>query len=133
MYCKKENTLEGLRKTVLITSIILMLTTYAVLLGFIVHNTAKYVILQKRYALHIVYFYIVAIYIVVLRIVVFSCILYFLIHKAPEDETNSLTQLSNTVFVFDNLSTYGSIILGIQWLCSINELSTMIRLSDLIQ
>ena len=106
-----------------------MLTISGVLLGFIIHNTVKYVILQKRYAMHIIYFYIVAIYIVVLRMVVFSCILYFLTHQAP----NSLTQLSNTFFVFDNLATYGSIILGIQWLCSINELSTLIKLSDLIK
>ena len=41
--------------------------------------------------------------------------------------------MPNYIFYVDTYATYTSLILGLQWLCSMSELGTMIRLSKLIQ
>ena len=113
------------------TCIVIMLLLYAILYAAIIHNTIRYVIMQKRYVFHISYFYAVVIATITLRMCFFFSLLLFLINDA--DEAKSFTAMPNYIFYLDTYATYTSLILGLQWLCSMSELSTMISLSKLIQ
>ena len=68
-----------------------------------------------------------------MRAVIFVWILIFVRNTKEDQDKKNLAQLPNEVFIIDSLAMYGAIILGVQWLHSIQELSAMIRLSDLIQ
>ena len=68
-----------------------------------------------------------------MRAVIFVWILVFVRNTNENQEKKNLAQLPNMVFILDSLAMYGAIILGVQWLHSMQELSAMIRLSDLIQ
>ena len=110
-----------------------MLISYVFLIGAIIHNGVKYVIMQKRFAFHLWYFYFIALFITILRAIIFVWILIFVMNTKEDQDKKNLAQLPNAVFIIDSLAMYGAIILGVQWLHSMQELSAMIRLSDLIQ
>ena len=111
-----------------------MLITFVFLIAAIVHNTIRYVIMQKRLAFHLWYFYFVALFISLLRCFIFTYFLYFVTVKAKQDkDTRTLTQIDDRVYVVDCVTTYGAMILGLSWCCSLQELSTLIRMSELIK
>ena len=75
-----------------------------------------------------------AFFISAMRAIIFAYELYFVAYKATKDpEITNMAQSSDVIYIIDCLAQYGAIILGVQWLMSMQELSAMIRLSDLIQ
>ena len=89
-------------------SISIMLSIYAVLLVFLLHNLWKYVIKQKRYkTFHITFFYILSFTVIIFRVTFFSLVLQFLIQVNGK-------QLTPPVKIddVDNFTTYFELILG---------------------
>ena len=112
------------------TSIGIMFGLFFLLFMLLVYNIVQYVIRQRRYKIfHIMWFYIFAMTVVVLRCLCYIMLIKYLITlQNAEGPTKHVT---HNIDVIDNFAAFFELILGVQQLCSVMELTQMVTLSSL--
>ena len=119
---EKQNSRE-----LLVVSIIIMLSIYALLSAILLYNLYNYLIKQERYkTFHIIFFYFLSFAVIILRVAFFSLTLRFL-YQVKDKAVDPPVATDN----IDNFATYFELILGMQQLCSMVELNLMIKFSSL--
>ena len=107
-----------------------MFGLFALLFMLLVYNIVQYVIRQRRYKIfHIMWFYIFAFTVVVLRCLCYIMLIKYLISLQNVESTTG--RVTRRIDVVDNFAAFFELILGVQQLCSVMELTQMVKLSSL--